>query len=67
MMVSTCSQDNPCTAVQLIQDQIKNDKEANKVRMDRQDAILDKLMTRLPLWATMLIATLTAACGFLAK
>lgn len=34
--------------------------------LESLDKIKDQLASRLPVWATMLIAALTAACGFLA-
>jgi hypothetical protein len=36
-------------------------------RIDGHDADIDKLQNRLPTWATFVIATLTAACGWLVK
>ena len=63
----TCTTEKPCTAVQLINASIINDKNTNKEWRDKTDKVLDKLQNRLPLWASLLIATLTAACGFSAK
>ena len=64
---TVCSPDNPCTAVQRIQDQIINDRSYNKEKMDKMDKVLDRLEKRLPLWATLLISSLTMAVGLLYK
>ena len=64
---TVCSPANPCTAVQRIQDQITNDRAYSKERMDKMDKVLDRLEKRLPLWATLLISSLTMAVGLLYK
>jgi hypothetical protein len=64
---TTCSPDNPCTAVQLINAAAISDRATNKEWRDKTDRMLEKLQNRLPLWTTLLISILTATCGFLAK
>lgn len=36
-------------------------------RLDKIDSLLDKIRNRLPLWATLVIAGLTAALGWCVK
>ncbi len=53
------------TDVARLQEQIKTlFGDVNELKCDIKE-IKDQLANRLPLWATVLIATLTAACGWL--
>ena len=55
------------TDVARLQEQIKTlFGDVNELKCDIKE-IKDQLANRLPLWATVLIATLTAACGWLLR
>ena len=44
----TCTTENPCTAVQLINASIISDRNTNKEWREKTDKVLDKLQNRLP-------------------
>ena len=50
---------------------IRNDISELKIKVDsletKQDQLFNHMSTRLPWWATTLIASLTGLCGFLLK
>lgn len=53
MSCYTCTSENPCTAVQLLEQRIENHELESGKRLDKMDEVIDSLRNRLPLWATM--------------
>jgi hypothetical protein len=48
-----------------IREQMTEDREYHKIRMDKMDKLLDKLENRLPLWTTTVLAGLGTTIGYL--
>jgi hypothetical protein len=58
-----CSPNHPCTAVQLLTQELGQESE----RIDEVKKITEKLQNRLPLWATMAFAGCGTLIGFLSS